>query len=486
MAKLTVEELEARLARLEEENAALRAAATEATGPPAEGATTAVVVDAGGGRRRSGRWRSVLSAVLVVLALVLMPVAAISAWARLELVDTDRFVATFAPLAEDPAVQAYVADTVTTAIDEQVDLEGLTSDVFDGVRSLGLPPRAEQALALLEGPAAQGLQALVSQIVDRIVTSEEFADLWAGALRVSHQQAIAAIQGDPDAALEIGATGELSIQLGPVIDAVKQRLIDRGIGFAEAIPPIDRSIVIAESDAFTLVQTVYALAVAVGTWLPWVVLAMLVAGVLVARRRANAVVWTAAGFALTAALFAAGVGIGRLFFVGTVSPSIMPSAAADALYEHVIATLRSTIVAALVLGLLTAVIAWCAGPSRPARSLRRFSTAAFGAVRGAGERYGVTTGAFGRWLDQWRTALYVVIAVVAALVVLVSRPLTTGTVVTTVLVALLVLLLVELLRRPATDMPVADMPVADVPSADRSGDDLPAEASVVGGTGRAT
>ncbi|WP_216648846.1 hypothetical protein [Agromyces agglutinans] len=435
--------LEARIAELEAENASLRA--SRATSAPG------VASEVPGKSRRKGRGRSVLSAVVIVVALVLTPVAVLTSWARWQLVDTDRFVSTFAPLAEEPAVQAYLTDEVTAAIEAQVDIPALTADLFDGLRALDLPPRAEDALGLLEAPATQGLQSLVAQVVERVISSDAFADTWANALRVTHRQAIAAIQGQPDAALEIGAGGQLSIQLGPIIAEVKQRLIENGVGFAQAIPEIDRSVVIAESNAFTLVQTIYALAVAVGLWLPWIVVALLVTGVLIARHRANAVVWTAGGFALVMALMAAGVGVGHLFFVATVSPSIMPLDAADVLYDQIIDFLRSTIVAALVLGILAAVIAWWAGPSRPARSLRGFSTAGFAAIRGQGENYGVTTGSFGVWLDRWRTALYAAIAIVATLVVLLIRPITTGRVVATVLIAILAIVLVELLRRPPAE-----------------------------------
>ena len=76
---------------------------------------------------------------------------------------------------------------------------------------------------------------------------------------------------------------------------MKDRLEQQGVGFAANIPVVERSIVIAQNDAFVLVQTIYALAVAVGTWLPWICLALLAAGVFVAKRRTVALVWTAGG-----------------------------------------------------------------------------------------------------------------------------------------------------------------------------------------------
>ena len=446
MSDAGVSELEARIAQLEAENAALRSEvdATTSTGGTDAGPPPA---------RERRRWgRTAAAVVLVVVGLLLAPVAVISAWARLELVDTERFVATFAPLADDPAVQAYIADEVTAAIEDQVDIPGLTADLFDGLEALDLPPRAVTALGLLEAPATQGLQSLVSGIVDRVVESDAFADVWATALRASHTQFVAAIQGNPDAALSIGGDGTISVQLGPIIEAVKDRLVEAGVGFASAIPEVDRSIVVAQDSAFVLVQTVYTLAVAAGTWIPWISLLLLIAGVLVAKRRSTALVWTAGGLALSMLILASGVGIGRAFFIGAVSPSVMPSDTASAVYDGLVELMLSTILALFVLSLFVAVIAWLSGPWRPARATRGLFHAGFSSIRRAAGAHGVTTGSFGIGLDRWRVAAYVVIAVVASIVVLFNRPVTVPFVVWTVIVALLAVAVVELLRRPADEV----------------------------------
>jgi len=483
MSDAGVSELEARIAQLEAENAALR---TEAeTAKPGGGADVASPPPA----RERRRWgRTAGAIVLVVVGLLIAPVAVITAWARLELVDADRFVATFAPLADDPAVQAYIGDQVTAAIEEKIDIPTLTSDLFDGIKELNLSPRAEQALGLLEGPATQGLQSLVSGIVDRVVESDAFAEVWATSLRASHRAFLAAVQGDPDAALTIGGDGTVSVQLGPIIEAVKDRLEQQGVAFAANIPVIEKSIVVAQNDAFVLVQTVYTLAVAAGTWVPWICLALLVAGVLLARRRMVALVWTAAGLALSMVILASGVGIGRLYFIGAVSPSIMPSDTASALFDGLVQLMLSTVVAILVLAVLVAIIAWFSGPWRPARATRGFAEAGFAAARRGAARHGVTTGRFGIGLDRWRGAVYIVIAVIAAVVVLFNRPVTTGLVITTVLVALLAVLLVELLRRPAAEVDAAaasDTTEADAAISD--GDTEPLVGAAVGaGDGAAT
>ncbi|BDZ55595.1 hypothetical protein GCM10025870_26680 [Agromyces marinus] len=436
------DDLRARIAELEAENDRLRADATATRDLSDE-------VGAAPARPKRRRWRTVVASLLVILGLLLAPVAVVSAWARAELVDTDRFVATFGPLAEDPDVQAFVADQVTTVIEEQVDIPQLTSDVFDGIRALDLPPRAEDALGLLEAPAAQGLSSLVGSTVDRVIASDAFAAVWRQALTVSHQQLTAALQGDPEAALEIGGDGTLSVQLGPIVEAVKQRLLDQGVGFASAIPAVDLSVQVVQADSLVLVQTIYALAVAVGAWLPWVVLVLLAAGVLVAKRRSVALAWTGAGLAAIMLLTLAGFGTGRLFFVGTVSPSIMTAGAAEALFSGLTQLMVSTIGALAILAVAVAVIAWMSGSSAPAQRVRGFADAGFGTVRRNAAGHGISTGRFGEQLDRWRVAAYVGIAVAASLVLLASRPLTGSTVIWTVVLALLAVLLVQLLRRPA-------------------------------------
>ena len=50
---------------------------------------------------------------------------------RSEVIDTDRYVATVAPLASDPAIQAEIADKVTQQITDAVDFETITRDALN-------------------------------------------------------------------------------------------------------------------------------------------------------------------------------------------------------------------------------------------------------------------------------------------------------------------------------------------------------------------
>lgn len=419
-----IEDLRARLRALEQENEALRRP-----------------------RRRISA-RSIIAGIVLVVAVLLAPIAAMGTWARLQLVDADRFVATFAPLAEDPDVQDFVADQVTAAIDEQVDLDAVVGELFDGLRALDLPPRATAALGLLEAPAASGLSSLIDGVVHEVVSSQQFADIWAETLRFTHERAVAILQDEPGTALDLSDDGVLSVDVGAVVERVKEALAERGAGVADLIPVIDRTIPVVQADALVLVRTVYQIAVTAGFWLPWVVLGLVVLGVLLAVNRPRALFWTSVGFAVVFFLLAAGTGVGRGFFVSAVSPSIMTAAAAESLFDQLTALLGSTIVALALVGVLIALWAWLAGSSRSARTVRGVTESGFGALREAAEARGISTGRFGRAVDRYRGAILIAGMAIGVLILLATRPVTFGAVLGVAIGVLVLTTLVELLRRP--------------------------------------
>ncbi|MER7522229.1 hypothetical protein ABTZ44_04360 [Microbacterium oxydans] len=440
-----LDELRARVALLEQENAELAKP------------------------RRRPVARSVVAGIVLAVAVLLAPIAAMGTWARLQLVDADRFVATFAPLAADPDVQDFVADQVSSAIQEQVDFDAVVGDVFDGLRELDLPPRASSALSLLEAPAASGLTSLVDGVIHDVVASDQFADIWAQSLRFTHERAVAIMQNSPGTALQLADDGVLSVDLGLVVDRVKDALKERGVGFADLIPAIDRSIPIAQADALVLVRTLYQVAVAAGFWLPWVVLGLVVVGIAVVRNRLRALFWTSAAFAAAFLLLAGGVGIGRTFFIGAVSPSIMTAAAAQSLFDQVTSLLSPTIAALAMVGVLIAVWAWGAGTSRAAVALRSALDSGFSATRGTWERRGLSTGRLGLMIERFHGPLLLVGMAIAVLVLVVTRPVTFGTVLGVTAGLVVFVIVIELLRRPELPSPaVAGASDADGTSAGRS------------------
>ena len=427
--------LRARLAELEAENRQLK--------------KTQAKFDEAGGQKAKGRLRASAAVILVLIGALLAPVAVIGTWARAQLVDTDRFVQTFAPLAQKPEVQSFVAKEVTNGIEQSVDIDAMVSDLFDGIAQLDLPPAAAQTLPLLEGTAANGVRSLIGSGVETVVESPQFASVWETTLRETHRRAVAVIQGDPNSMLQLSDDGTLSLSLGIVITEVKTALTNQGIGFADAIPVIDRSVPILASNSLVLVRTLYQVAVTVGFWLPWVALGALVAGVLFARRRTRALSWAGASVAVSLLLLSAGIGIGKLVFLGAVSPSIMPAATAEVLFVQLTELIASTLLALITLFVLIAVGAWLAGASRLAVATRGALESGFAAIRRAADRRGLGSGSAGRFVERWHSAILVLTVAVGVAVLFLIRPITFGAVVATLVCVLLVLCGAEVLRRPA-------------------------------------
>jgi hypothetical protein len=447
-------DLRDRLARLEAENSTLRTQ-LEAQPPVAKDENPS-------SRRSRGRGWTVLAAVLIVLGCLMAPLAVVSGWAKSTLTDTDTFVATYAPLARDSEVQSFVVDQAAAAINQNVNIDQYVADVIDGIKELGTRPRASAALDALKEPATQGLQTVIRNGIEDFVASEAFAQSWERALRVSHTQLLATLNNDPQALIAAQSDGTIGIQLGPIVEDIKAALLARDLSIASRIPPVNRTIPIAQSDQIPTIQAAYRTIIAVGSWLPWVALIFLTAGVLVARRRSVALVWAALGLGLSMLLLALGFTIGRGLLLTAVPTAVVPAGITTLFYDTVTATMYDTAVIGVVLAVAIAVVAWFAGPFRAPRRLRSIYTDGLAGLRHNAEQHGVTTGRVGEWTYAQRRVLHVIIALAASAAIILLRPLSVADIVGTVAIAVLALVIVSLIERPegvAPPQPVGE-PVA--------------------------
>ncbi|MCK9794860.1 hypothetical protein M1843_14000 [Isoptericola sp. 4D.3] len=452
----------ARLAALERENAELRARLAAGGGPP-------VVVTAAppptAPREPRHRGRAAAAVVLVVLGALLAPVAVIAAWAERTLTDTDRYVATIGPLAADPTVQAAVAGRLTTVVMDQIDVDAVLGTVVDGLEERGVGPRATEALTQLEGPLTSGVESFVRRAADNVVTSDAFTDAWVQANRVAHQQLVATMEGEGGELLQIGEDGQLTIQLSGMIALLKERLVERGLGVAARIPEVNATFTLMETSQLVQVQNRYAQVVALGTWLPWIALGLLAAGVLVARHKLRTLV--VAGLALAAGMvvLAIGLAIARGLYLNALSDVVLRLDAAEILFDQTLSFLRVTLRTVGVLGLVVALVAYLAGGSASARALRAGTVRGFARLREYGEGRGVSTGPVGEWLGRYRTAARVAVIGVAALVLLLAKSPSPGLVVGTAVVAGLVIAVLELVARPPRPEDTGPRDAADAPVA---------------------
>ena len=134
-----------------------------------------------------------MAALLIVLGCVLAPLAGVALWARNQVTNTDRYVATVAPLASDPAIQNAVADQITAQVFTYIDVQGLTNQALDALTERGLRPQVADQLRALSTPNANGVQSFTRTQVGTIVQSPAFADAWVQASRLAHEELVKAL-----------------------------------------------------------------------------------------------------------------------------------------------------------------------------------------------------------------------------------------------------------------------------------------------------
>jgi hypothetical protein len=426
-----VERLQARVAELEAQLDA-RQAPTTASEP---------------GRRSP--WWAISAGALIVLACILAPLSVASTWASTQISSTDQYVQTVAPLIDDPEVQSAISTEVTNAVFEGLDIEGLTEDALTAIAEQpNVPPRVAESLPTLAAPLTNGVRGFVQSQVEDFVASPQFAQLWAEVNRVAHEQVVILLEGRQGGAIS-AQDDTVTLNLGPIVERVKQRLVDGGFTLAASVPAVDRSFVLVQSDAVTNAQGFYRLVNAMGAWLPIVVVALLVAGVLLAADKRRALVRGALGVAAAMVVLGVGLSLARMWYLSARPGTVLSDEGAGSVYDTLVAFLRTGLRAAAVLALLVALGAFLAGPSGVAVRIRSWFQRWVGALRGEAEEAGWQTGPVGPWVGAHRRAVQAAVLVAAGLTIMFwTRP-TALVVLVTALVVVLALVAVEFLAHPA-------------------------------------
>ncbi|MET9029042.1 hypothetical protein ABZW96_26020 [Nocardia sp. NPDC004168] len=430
----------AELERLRAEVAALR---TEARGAPPRVSRPP---------RHAWRWTAVV--ILTVLVAVLAITTVLARFVRGEILDTDRYLSTVAPLGSDPALQTEVADTVTDEIFARVDIEGLTADALaaltDAVPATANRPRVDRAVEGLAPVITQQARGFVNDTVLSFVRSDQFEDLWVQANRAAHTALVGVLTGHVGPqSVTVDENGTVSLSLRTVIENVKARLIDRGFTFAEKIPAVDKQFVLFRSPELVRAQRAVDNLDKASAVLPWVTIAAAVAAIAAAPvgRRRRALAFVGLALAVGMLILAIALMIARAVYLDRMPPDVLSPDAATVLIDTVLVPLRTALRGVAVLGLVIAVGAYLTGGSASATVVRRDFGRAMDAVQRL--RRSRPPNPVETWAFRARTALRCAIIGIAALLLVFWRYPTGLVVVWIVLGALLALLLLELLIRPA-------------------------------------
>ncbi|MGB0112124.1 MAG: hypothetical protein WBP59_02790 [Ilumatobacteraceae bacterium] len=350
-----------------------------------------------------------LPTVLIVIATLVAVASVLTTWVRVQMLDTDQWVATSDELLADPEVQSALSTYLSNELYEQVDIES-------ELQSL-LP----DSLGGLAGPLAGAARSTVTDGIDRLVASQRFAELWSAANRVAHERFVAILKNETRPGIDT-SDGTVTIDLGPLVRSVGETM---GIpdSALDRIPADAGQVTVFESGRLADVQT----SVQILNFLSWflfvVVFGLYALAVFLARDAwRRALVGVGAGLVVggIVLLFARAIGIR----IGV--DSIVGNPVNKPLGEVVAAVgtelIRQLAWIGIVYGVLIMAFTWLLGERRWAVAIRRQlgSTSESAAAVGGVALLGVLALVWwspGRSFDHWSTALLLIGLVVAGVVV---------------------------------------------------------------------
>jgi hypothetical protein len=392
---------------------------------------------------RQGWWRPVVAGLLVAIAVLLAPMSVLATWASGQIQDTDRYLETVAPLANDPDVQAAIVVRVEQVIYSYLDLDAALDEVVGALQDQGLPERAATTLSALAGPLATGIRSFIHERIVALVASDAFETAWVEANRTAHSELVAALTGEGGGSVEID-NGTVSVNLAVLINTLKQQLIDAGFAIAERIPEVAASFTIVQSDDLATVQNLLGLLDNLSTWLPVVGLGLLAAAVAISRDRRRWVLVSGLAMAGSMLLLGAVLNAIRPIYLDALPDSSSPQAA-GAIYDQLVSFIRMALRGVAIVGLTVAVVAWFSASRGAGAAARRGLVGGIDGVRRGTTRAGLNTGKFGLALGQYRGPIRVAVVGIAAAGYLAQDHPTGGTALAFVLGTALVLLVLAIL-----------------------------------------
>jgi hypothetical protein len=378
--------------------------------------------------QRRARVRRVLAAILVALSILVFTVTVPAVWGARTVLNTDRYVATVAPLAEDSAVQESIAtkltDQVFSALDVQDKLAGVLGSVGEG------------RLSVLAAPITIAVRGFVQDQVLKIVQSDAFATFWTQANRFVHEQVLAILRGGGETITV--REGKVLLNLLPLVNlalssiqTVASDLVGRDVTLPTIEPgeapsaaiakleqalgidlPVDHGqIVVYDSqDLAEAQQALY--------WLQRGVLFLLIltpiliaASLLVSPRRRRTLIQLTVGGAVGLVLIRRLAIVGRDDLFDRVDTDRFPAVKVltdtlmDSLFRYT-AVLLAIVLVVLLIALITGPYPWAVALRGWVRDLGRMITSAFGGERMPDE------GRL-RWMREHRDGLMLGGAIVA-------------------------------------------------------------------------
>jgi hypothetical protein len=386
-----------------------------------------------------------VATLLIVIGCILAPVSVVAVWTANQVSDTSRYIANIEPLIHEPAIQNALTDKVSTAITTRLNVTGVTSTAAADLQSHGLT-RLGGLLKSFAPSIASAVDGYIHSTVHKIVTGPRFPKAWVQVNTVAHQALVNVLSGRGTTVKTVN--GQVTVDLAPFIEIVKQDLASRGFTLVNKLPPILPQLALFSSRDLTKAQSLYRLINDLKIVLPILALVLIGLGVYIARSHRRALIGAGLGLAASMLVLGAALLIARTIYLNSVPPSVLPSDAAAVMYDTFVRFIKTALRTLLVVGLVVALAAFLTGPSAAAVKTRGAFSSGFAWIRRRGERQGVSTGPVGEWTYAHRHVLRICAVGLFALIFVFWGHPTAAVVILLVVLLLVVLGLIELIARP--------------------------------------
>jgi len=275
---------------------------------------------------------------------LVVPLATITAWARLTILDSDRFSATLTPLASDPEMQMYLTDQIGNLIVRQA--------------------VAQRVPVIPNGPTER----LIRTTVASAVRSSYFPIAWGAMLRATHTEVQQLLKNDLDAADGL-SDGLITVDVGPLIEQIDTELVKSGVNLnlTTRLTPTDRQVTLFRSRNLDQVRWFTGTLDRLGFLLPFLAIVIAVGAIGLAPRRIAALRWIAVGTGIGFVLVMV-TDIGARFLYLRSIGDTLPETIATLVFDTVVQSL----LVISVTGLLIAAV-WAIGLTIVERRFRRQS-----------------------------------------------------------------------------------------------------------------
>jgi hypothetical protein len=308
-------------------------------------------------RKRTSGHPRIVAALLLVIGTLIAFLAIFSIWVNRQALNTDNWVHTSDKLLQNDEVKTqlsnYLADQLFTNVDVQAELEKT------------FPPR----LAPLAGPAAGALHQLAPKVAERALETSQAESAWSTANRGAHETLLK-ILNDEGSAVSTN-NGEVILDLKALLSESSGQLGVAG-KLASKIPPDAAQLTILKSDQLSAAQDISKLV----RKLPIVLtlLALFLYGLaiyLAGPRRRQALRSVGFGFIVAGVLSLLLRELGGGAVVDALAGTEAVKPAVESVWSIGTGLLVTVAVSAITFGILLAIAAWLAGPTRIASNLRQ-------------------------------------------------------------------------------------------------------------------